>query len=73
MRIGSVTGNSEQRSQGKETALTSVITHQMASTEKRRQIIWLEEQNICPNDKKKKDRQTKSVDMRINVHELNKR
>jgi len=52
MRIGSVTGNSEQRSQGKETTLRSVITYQMTSTEKR-QIIWHEEKNICHNDKKK--------------------
>jgi hypothetical protein len=36
MRIGSVTGNSERDSQGKETTLTSVITYQMASTEKKR-------------------------------------
>jgi len=36
MRLGSVTGNSEQRSQKKETTLMSVITHQMTSTKKKK-------------------------------------
>jgi hypothetical protein len=38
MRIGSVTGNSEQGSQEKETTLTKAITYQMTSTEKRHNL-----------------------------------
>ena len=43
MRIRSVTGNSEQGSQGKETTLTSVITYQMTSTEKKDNLAWRKE------------------------------
>jgi hypothetical protein len=51
MRIGSVTGNSGQGSQGKEKTLTNVITCQMTSTEKR-QITWHEEKNKYHKDQK---------------------